>query len=659
LSLVVADLDNFKVLNDSFGHQFGDEVLRLAAHAFASGTDGACAARLGGDEFAVILRATSREEATAVAQRIDAALRGTTVDGRHPATVGSFGIATFPHDGATVQELFAAADGRMYGEKHRRKAESLGTLAGAARQLFVRVGRAMRPEYTTGEMLEEIAAAAKDEFGLTLCAISVYERDAHPRLRIAAGADEVRERIAGTEGVFPITPSAVAAALPAESWMIDAPIADDAGMDGVLLLAGLPTDAFRPDASVVLALADLIQAVVANGRAHSEADRAGRERDIYVEIARSLAMGGTLEARLVDAAERIAKFIGATSVSIEGIPSQGQVSYNIASGMPAAVVQQWEVSRNSPRGRAFLLELAETAPCIIDNPAVDERVPEGERQILLSAGVRTAAVFPIRFEREVLGILGAVSRLDGYFNDERLALLMTIAEHLAPAIKVALLREELEASYERLEQASRDSLTRLADAAEARDPHTGGHLRRIRTYSYELALELGLSKEDAERVGTASTIHDLGKLRLRDDVLLNPGKLNEREWEQMRQHPHHGERLIGDSPMFAIERTVARWHHERWDGSGYPDGLQGEEIPIEARIVAVADAFDALTTERPYKVAWTVREAFDEITRMKGTLFCPTVVGALERLYASGRLVQLHQAVDNGMTAADERRLAA
>jgi putative two-component system response regulator len=227
------------------------------------------------------------------------------------------------------------------------------------------------------------------------------------------------------------------------------------------------------------------------------------------------------------------------------------------------------------------------------------------------------------------------------------AVLTTIADHLAPAIKVALLRDELEASYQQLEQASRASLARLADAAEARDPHTGGHLRRIRVYSVELARELGLSPVEADAIGAASTIHDLGKLRLPDAVLMNPGKLTEDDWELIRLHPEQGERLIGDSPMFETERVVARWHHERWDGSGYPDGLTGLEIPLPARIVAVADAFDALTTVRPYKRAWSLAEAYDEIERMKGRLFCPRVVDALAALWRGGRLEDIYRAADD------------
>jgi putative two-component system response regulator len=283
---------------------------------------------------------------------------------------------------------------------------------------------------------------------------------------------------------------------------------------------------------------------------------------------------------------------------------------------------------------------------IIVEPAIAARTPETQQELIRLAGFESMAVAPIRFDGKRLALLGGLSTARSFFDEGKLAVLTTIADHLAPAIKVALLRDELEASYQQLERASRDSLARLADAAEARDPHTGGHLRRIRFYSVELAKELGLSEEEANAIGAASAIHDLGKLRLPDAVLMNPGKLSEDDWELIRLHPEHGERLIGDSPMFETERVVVRWHHERWDGSGYPDGLRGEQIPLAARIVAVADAFDALTTERPYKRAWSLDEAYEEIERMKGTLFCPRVVHALGALFASGRMVQIFEAVE-------------
>ncbi len=649
VSLIVADLDNFKLLNDSFGHQFGDMVLCETGKVFAAaGPQGAVAARLGGDEFAIMLPGSTREDAVTTANRIDARLRQQRLEGQPSGTLGSFGIATFPRDGDSVQALFAAADGRMYGEKHRRKAETLASLAGASRKLFVRVGRAMRPDQTTVQILHAVATAAREEFGLTLAAITIEPRAHHPRIAVAAATDPEIEAACVEAGARETLDAAtIGKRLPAEAWVIDASVPDEQGDGGTLMLAGLPMTSFRPDAPVVMALADLIQAVAANGRAHVEAVRAGRERDIHIDLAHALAGGGSLEERLGNVAGTIAEFIGATSVTIAGLAQgEGVVPYNIASGLGGRVKERWVEARRSPKGREFVRIMAEVSPCVLLDPQHDERVPEFERRLMSSAGVGAAAICPIRFDGQVLGIVCGISTERDFFNEELIAVLMTIADHLAPAINVALLRDQLEASYAQLEQESRESLSRLADAAEARDPHTGGHLRRIRHYSVELARHIGLSEDEAQAIGLASTIHDLGKLSLSDEVLLKPGKLTPDDWERMRAHPEDGERLIGGSPKFATERAVARWHHERWDGTGYPDGLSGEEIPLAARIVAVADAFDALTTERPYKRAWTLVEAVAELIDTRGRLFCPKVVDALDALWRCGRLSEIYEAAE-------------
>jgi putative two-component system response regulator len=132
----------------------------------------------------------------------------------------------------------------------------------------------------------------------------------------------------------------------------------------------------------------------------------------------------------------------------------------------------------------------------------------------------------------------------------------------------------------------------------------------------------------AEEIGFFSSMHDVGKIHIPDAILNKTGKLTEAEFQIVKNHTVVGERIIGDSIFYAIARQVARHHHERWDGSGYPDGLQGEEIPLPARIVSVVDVYDALTHERPYKKAWRPEKAIKEIVTLSGKAFDPTVVNA-------------------------------
>lgn len=646
VSLIVADLDHFKVLNDSFGHQFGDAVLREAAAVFAtSGGDGAIAARQGGDEFALLLPGAARAQAVEIARAVEERLQ--TIrggGGQGMVTLGSFGVATFPVDGDSAQALFAAADGRMYSEKHRRKAAALANAAGAARGLFVRAGRAMRPQLTATQVLQEIAAAAREEFSLVACVIAVPQAGHHPAIVVASAGQRAIEEACMAAGEQPATAD-IARLLPPEAWVIDTPIPSEDGEPGLLLFAGLPTASYRPDASVVIAMAELLQAIVANGRARVDAVRAGRERDIYVELAHALAGEAPLAERLRHVVKLVEGFLGAANVTIEGINSRKDGSrYNVMSSATPEFQAQWQRARETTAGSESTRRVIEAAPFVATDVANDGRLPELERQLIAASGVAEVAVVPIKFDGEPLGVLGATSEHPSFFTEERVAQMLTVAQHLAAAIKVALLREQLEASSERLEQAGRESLRLLADAAEARDPNTGGHLRRIRHYAYALARELGCGEEESQAIAGASMVHDLGKLRLPDSVLMNPGRLTDDEWELVRLHPVHGARLIGDSPNFEVERAVVRWHHERWDGSGYPDGLRGEEIPLAARIVAVADALDALTTERPYKSAWSVADAVAEVRRMRGSMFCPNVVDALERLWMRGELRTPHAA---------------
>jgi diguanylate cyclase (GGDEF)-like protein len=268
VSVIVADLDNFKTINDSFGHQFGDKVLLATGEAFAAGGGStATAARLGGDEFALLLPGLSRGEAVEIGRGIEARLREVKIEAHQPAMLGSFGIGTYPGDGRTAQLLFAAADGRMYSEKHSRKSESLSALSRASWRVFVRDGRALMPGQTPEQILREIAAAAREEFALTACIIKLDAASRGVATAVAAADDpELEPILARMAERGALDAAAIAAEMPADAWLVGQPIGGVAEGGGLVLLAGRPTTSFRPDASVVVALADLIRNVVAEGR---------------------------------------------------------------------------------------------------------------------------------------------------------------------------------------------------------------------------------------------------------------------------------------------------------------------------------------------------------------------------------------------------------
>ena len=192
----------------------------------------------------------------------------------------------------------------------------------------------------------------------------------------------------------------------------------------------------------------------------------------------------------------------------------------------------------------------------------------------------------------------------------------------------ALLERNVQLRTEELEDTQLDVVRRLAAAVESRDAETGSHVERISRLCERLALAVGLSAEDSEMIRHASALHDMGKIAIPDDVLLKPGKLDPAEWELMKTHTDAGAGLLAGSrsPLLQLGEVIARTHHERWDGSGYPAGLAGEEIPLSGRICSICDAYDALVSKRPYKDASTREEALAEIRRCSGTQFDPSLV---------------------------------
>jgi putative two-component system response regulator len=197
-----------------------------------------------------------------------------------------------------------------------------------------------------------------------------------------------------------------------------------------------------------------------------------------------------------------------------------------------------------------------------------------------------------------------------------------------------LLHERVQERTAELEAAKLEMLDRLALAAEFRDDATGQHADRIGRTSELLALELGLDVTEATLIGHAARLHDIGKIGISDELLLKPGAYTTGDFEVMKQHPEIGARILSGSTneLLMMAEQIALTHHESWDGTGYPCGLAGEGIPLSGRIVTVADVFDALTHRRPYKEAWPVAEAAEEILGASGRKFDPAVVAAFSRL---------------------------
>ncbi len=204
-----------------------------------------------------------------------------------------------------------------------------------------------------------------------------------------------------------------------------------------------------------------------------------------------------------------------------------------------------------------------------------------------------------------------------------------ITKPVSPSIVKARVRTHLSlVRSEDLQRTRLQIIQCLGRAAEYRDNETGLHVIRMSHYSRILALAAGFSAEDADELFHAAPMHDVGKIGTPDAVLMKPGKLEGDEWEIMQRHVEMGAEILGehDSPLLQMARRIALYHHEKFDGNGYPHRLAGEQIPIEARIVAIADVFDALTSVRPYKKAWSVEDAVDLLRKESGRHFDPLLV---------------------------------
>jgi len=199
-------------------------------------------------------------------------------------------------------------------------------------------------------------------------------------------------------------------------------------------------------------------------------------------------------------------------------------------------------------------------------------------------------------------------------------------------LEVRLLNKNLEQKVrertQELNSTRLEVIRRLGRAAEYRDNETGNHVIRMSKYSALLGQEIGLDEEKCELILNASPMHDIGKIGIPDNILLKPGKLDSAEWEIMKTHVTIGGEILSgdDSALIVMARVMTMEHHENWDGSGYPKGLKGKEISLQGRIVPVCDVFDALTSERPYKKAWTVENALAEIKNLSGVKFEPFLV---------------------------------
>lgn len=267
---------------------------------------------------------------------------------------------------------------------------------------------------------------------------------------------------------------------------------------------------------------------------------------------------------------------------------------------------------------------------IIDDVMNDKRFHSGIDNFT-GYETRSMVAVPVSSKERMLGVLQAINKLEGKFTQDDQEMLEALANQVGTAIENAMLFHEQRETFLGITLG-------FAEALERRDEYTGGHTRRVCDYSMAIAHRIGLTPIQIEELHLSAILHDIGKIGVADRILQKPGKLELDEFKEMSSHPRIGSEIL--EHMKALRKMLGgvRHHHEKYDGTGYPDGKKGEEIPLSARIIAVADSFDAMTSNRSYRKSLGVDVAMKELEIYSGRQFDPIVVEAFMAAYQAGEL---------------------
>jgi diguanylate cyclase (GGDEF)-like protein/putative nucleotidyltransferase with HDIG domain len=616
LSLIMADLDLLRDINNSYGHLAGDAVLKGIAEIFrAELRHYDVPARFGGEEFSILLPETSAEQALEIAERIRRAIADQTFDvetSSEPirATV-SIGVADFPKDGTDANELIHQADLAVY----RAKLQGRNRVLGASSE----------PLLVPAERSTRLMAVPEDGDHVAPLPPVAEQRPAEERRRT-----NTRHPISWPRFF------AVSARLGAVVAVVST-LGVVAGVLGLLL---------------------------------------GGTQDVFGLIA-IVGLVGIGQALALEFDE------GSLSVSAVGALA-GAALFGPRAALPLAItiaVVEWSARRAAVQHVLFNVGVLSFAS--LGAAAVFASGSHGEFHELLTAALGLLAgatyfavnmgfvslilamegherwwrVFHERFvwllpHYVVYGFVGGVISIAydaaglyalAVFAVPLLLMRKTQEAYLAHTQRSAQkLRQAAETIQEQnvsLEQANKllkerstAAMESLSATVDARDSYTAGHSRRVQQLALAIGRELGLSQAELDLLGHAALFHDIGKLAIPDAVLLKPASLTAEEWELMQRHADEGARIIDRLGFLNDAVPAIRHHHERYDGTGYPERLKGEEIPLGARIIHVADALDSMLTTRIYRAARPAAEALAELRQAAGTQFCPRCVAALERV---------------------------
>jgi diguanylate cyclase (GGDEF)-like protein/putative nucleotidyltransferase with HDIG domain len=623
-SLIMADLDLLREINNTHGHLAGDAVLRGTAEEFKKALRPYdVAARFGGEEFCMLLPETEPAQALDIAERLRlmiAARSYTAEASSEPirATI-SIGVAGFPEHGTEVSELIHRADLAVY----RAKAQGRNRVVGAGSDTVpVRIGP--MPERARDHHVShasdpsapvEQPRRANEERrlnpqphlrGRLILKLSVRLRFLVGLVSLVGLAASVAGAIFGSSTdivglVALVTLVALGQALALESSTGSISV----GAVGALAGAAL----FGPRGALALAVASV--AIEWSSR------RPPLHRVIFnlgaLSLASLTAAGVFHAGHMLQDSLLMLVASGITAGGAYFLVNTGLVSLALA-------IEDRSSWRAVLRGRFMWL-----APHYLSYGLIGGTIAATYR----STGLFALAAFAIP-----LFVMRKTQ--EAYLTHTERS-----AGELGRAAKtIQAQNSSLEEANRLLRERSTAAMESLSATVDARDSYTAGHSRRVRDLSLAIGRELALSSAELDVLAYAALFHDIGKLAVPDSILLKPSSLSESEWEVMRRHPEEGARIIGRLGFLDAAVSAIRHHHENYDGNGYPDGRSGEDIPISARIIHVADAIDSMLTDRVYRAARPAEKALAEIRGRAGTQFCPQCVFGLERIVASSEFFE-------------------
>ena len=609
LSVLMIDLDLLREINNTYGHLAGDAILCAVADVFRSQLRHYdVAARFGGEEFSILLPETPVEKALEIAERIRRAVAVRSVDvstSSEPihATV-SIGVASFPSDGSDQNSLIHQSDLAVY----RAKLQGRNRVQAASAEAAVLAPSLAGHLEVAAQIAEheERTAPASERGPRPRAAQNPYFLSLSPRLATLVA-------LISTAGIA----LGVAAALFSHGNI------DWRGIVAVTVLVGVGQALAIQvdDGSISVSAVGTIAGVALF--------------DVRVALLLAFTTSVVEWSARRSALHQVLFNIG--GLSLAGLAAGGV----FALGRDISTRQiAFDVAGITAGGVFFLVNTGLLAIAL---------ALEGDEDWLAAWRERFTWLVPYYLVYGLVGALIAVayhaigSEALLVFALPLLIMRKTQEDYLGHAQKSAhKLRQAAETIQKQnlsLEQANRllrerstAAMESLSATVDARDSYTAGHSRRVQQLALAIGREIGFSQAELNILGQAALFHDIGKLAVPDSVLLKPSELNDYEWELMRRHADEGARIIERLGFLADAVPAIRHHHEHFDGSGYPDGLAGEEIPLGARIIHVADALDSMLTTRTYRSARQVKQALAELRDNAGEQFCPRCVSALESI---------------------------